>query len=328
MRIARLVLLLLATLFVACGDKKQDTKTPATEPGMDDALALLPGQPIMVGTVDARAFFGSKTFGSELAKLVEQYFPIGQEAGFQASRDVDRVTFASYSYQGVDASAVIVGKFDEAKIKEAAAKQTPMKGNSVIVASQYMGRDLYTISNIGFTILSSTHAIAGTEAGIRRVLERIKDKRVKRDIPQWMLQTVETPGAAAAIAADFATQPLPAELSRQVPVPFVQNMKAIRIVTTFKEPGLQLAASMTYPDANAANTASESVRQTANLSKWLALIGIKIQNVEVAVDKADVQLKLAVDDQSLRQLLASAPQWIGPPPQSPAPSSTGPTGGK
>ncbi len=329
MKIARAFLvLLLGTLLFACGDKKPDAKTPTTEPGMDDALALLPGQPIMVGTVDARAFFGSKTFGAELAKLVEQYFPIGQEAGFQASRDVDRVTFASYSYQGVDASAVIIGKFDEAKIKEAAAMQTPIKGNNVIVASKYMDRDLYTVSNVGFTILSSTHAIAGTEAGIRRVLERIKDKRVKRDIPQWMLQTVETPGAAAAVAGDFATQPLPQELSRQIPMPFVQNMKAIRIVATFKEPGLQLASSMTYPDAQAANTASESVRQAAGLSKWLALVGIEIQNVEVGVDKADVQLKLAVDDKSLRQVLASAPQWIGPPPQSPAPSANGSTGGK
>jgi len=339
MQTARALLVLLFVLLVGCGDKKNDAKTPSTEPGMDDALALLPGSPIGVGTVDARAFFGSKTFGSELAKLVETYLPIGQEAGFQASRDVDRVTFASYSYQGVDVSAVIIGKFDEAKIKEAAQKQIPTKGGGMIVFSQYMGRDLYTVSNIGFTILSSTHAIAGTESGIRRVIERIKDKRVKRDIPQWMLQTVETPGAAAAVAGDFATNPLPGELNRQIPLPFIQNMKAVRVVATFKEPGVQIAASMTYPDGQAASTASESVRQTAGLSKWLSLIGIKIQNVEVGVDKSDVQLKLAVDDQSLRQLLASVPQWIGPPPSggsttttggttNPAPAAPAPTGGK
>jgi hypothetical protein len=325
---SRRVLLLLLSAFLllfACGDKKDPAKSPSTEPGMDDALALLPGSPILVGTIDARAFFGSKSFGAELAKLVEMYLPIGQEAGFQASRDVDRVTFASYSYQGVDASAVIVGKFDEAKIKQVAQQQTRMRDGSVIVQSSYMGRDVYTVSNVGFTILSSTHAIAGTEAGIRRVLERIKDKRVRRDIPQWMLQTVETPGAAAAVAVDLGTQPLPAELARQIPVSFVQNMKALRLVATFKEPGLNLAASMTYPDAAAANTASDAVKQAASLSKLLAIFQIKIQNVEVTVDQADVQVKLAVDDSSLRQLLTSVPQWIGPPPQSSSSSSTSPT---
>ncbi len=84
---------------------------------MDDAFALLPGDAIAVGTVDGRAFFGSMTFGSELARLVEKYLPVGQEAGFQASRDVDRVTFASYAFQGVDAAAVerpnVVRRLDE-----------------------------------------------------------------------------------------------------------------------------------------------------------------------------------------------------------------------
>ena len=97
---------------------------------MDDALALLPGNAIAAGTVDARAFFGSQTFGADLAKLVEKYVPIGAEAGFQASRDVDRVTFASYSYQGIDVAAIVIGRFDSAKIKQVAASQTPTKGGA------------------------------------------------------------------------------------------------------------------------------------------------------------------------------------------------------
>ncbi|HVH43650.1 MAG TPA: hypothetical protein VM925_14945 [Labilithrix sp.] len=303
---------LLTVLLVACGgDKKDNVKAPSPDTGMDDAFALLPGSAIAVGTVDARAFFGSKSFGSELAKLVEKYLPIGQEADFQASRDVDRVTFASYSYQGIDAAAIIVGRFDEAKIKQVALQKTPTKSGGVLVASQYAGRDVYTINNVGFTILSSTKAIAGTESGIRRVLERIKDGRVKRDIAKWMIETAETPGAAAAVAGDFATQPIPAEAMRQVPVPFIKSMTALRVLLTFKEPGVQIAGSLTYPDEPSAATASEHVKQAAGMSKWLALIGIKIQNVEIKTEKQDVQVKLEVDDQSLRQLLASAPQWLG-----------------
>ena len=302
---------LFTLLLAACGGDKKEAKAPQVDSGMDDAIALLPGNAIALGTIDARAFFGSQTFGSELAKLVEKYMPIGQEADFQASRDVDRVTWASYSYQGIDAAAVIIGRFDEAKIKEAALKQTPTQGGGMLVASQYAGRDVYTVNNVGFTLLSNTKAIAGTESGIRRVLERIKDNRVKRDIAPWMIETIETPGAAAAAAGDFATQPIPAEALRQIPVPFVQSMKAMRLLVTFKEPGMQIAGSLTYPDENGATVATEHVKQVANMSKWLALFGIKVQNIDVKAEKQDVQVKLEVDDQSLRQLLAAAPQWIG-----------------
>ena len=308
-----LVALLCATAATAagCGGKdKTDVKSPAGEGSMDDALALLPGNAIAAGTIDGRAFFGSQTFGADLAKVVEKYIPIGPEAGFQASRDVDRVTFASYSYQGIDVAAIVIGRFDSAKIKLVASSQTPTKGGTPLVASQYSGHDVYTVSNVGFTLLSDTRAIVGTEQGIRRVLERIKDKRVKRDIAPWMISTIETPGAAMALAGDFATQPIPQELTKQVPMPFMNGLKAVRVVATFKD-GVQLAGSMTYPDAQAAETASQSVKQTVNLSKWLAVFGIKVQNVEIKVDKTDVQVSLGIDDQSLRQLLQQLPAILG-----------------
>jgi hypothetical protein len=306
------LLLASSTLFVgACGGDKKEAKTPAADTGMDDAFALLPGNAIAVGTVDARAFFGSQSFGSELTKIVEKYVPLGQEAGFQASRDVDRVTWASYSYQGIDAAAVVVGRFDEAKIKQAALQRTPTKSGGYLVASQYAGRDVYTVSNVGFTLLSKDRAIVGTESGIRRVLERIKDNRVKRDLPQWMIETAETQGAVAAVAGDFATQPMPAEALRQVPVPFVQQMKAVRVLLTFNPPGLQIAGSLTYADDRGAATASEQVKQLAGQARLLAFVGLKIQKIDIKPEKQDVQVRVEVDDQTLRGVLASAPQWLG-----------------
>lgn len=297
----------------ACGGK-DDAKNPSdakADVSLDDAISLLPSSPVAVGTVDARAYFGSATFGADLSKLVEQYLPIGAEAGFQASRDVDRVTFGSYSYSGLDVAAILIGKFDEAKIKVAAQKQTPTKGGGVIVASQYAGRDVYTVNNVGFTILTSTRAIAGTEAGIRRVLERIQDRRVKRDVPKWMLDTLETPGASAAVAVDLATQPIPPETMRQIPVAFLQNAKQIRALWQFKDSGVQLAGSLTYADAATAATATDQVKQSAGYLKYAALIGIKVQNVDVKNEKEDVQVKLSVDEQSLRTVLSMAPQFLG-----------------
>jgi len=304
-------LLLSSTLALSgCpGKDSTEVKSPTAEAGMDDALALLPGSAIAAGTIDARAFFGSATFGADLAKLVEKYVPIGAEAGFQASRDVDRVTFGSYSYQGIDVAAIVIGRFDSAKIKLVASAQTPTKGGGTLVASQYAGRDVYTVNNVGFTLLSDTRAVVGTEQGIRRVLERIKDKRVKRDIAPWMIATLETPGAALAAAGDFASQPIPAELTRQMAPQLVTNLKAVRVVATFKD-GVQLAGSITYADAAGAEASAAVLKQSMSYAKYLGVFGIKLQNVEIKADKSDVAVSLLVDDQSLRAILATVPQLL------------------
>jgi hypothetical protein len=312
MRARIFLLFLFVALFLGCGGKKDgDAKSANKEPSMDDALALLPGNAIAVGTVDARAFFGSKTFGAELAKVVEKYVPIGKEANFDAARDVDRVTWASYSYQGIDVAAIVIGRFDEAKIKQVAASQTPTKMGAPLVVSQYAGRDVYTVSNVGFTVLSKERVVVGTESGIRRVLERIKDKRVNRDILPWMIATLETPGASAAVAGDFASNPAPQEVLRQIPTPLAQKIKALRVLMNFKETGVEVAASGTYPDDASAQDAKKGVEQAANLAKWLALFGVTLKNVNIAVEKTDVQVKLEVDDQSLKTLFASLPQYLG-----------------
>ena len=103
--------------------------------------------------------------------------------------------------------------------------------------------------------------------------------------------------------------------------------KAVRALVTFKEPGVQISGSMTYPDEAQAKSAEGGVREAMNLSRWLALIGVKIQNPTVSVQKTDVQVTLAADDQSLRQLIAAAQQFVPPSggsaPARPAPS-TGP----
>jgi hypothetical protein len=289
---------------------KTEVKSPDAEPGMDDALALLPGNAIAVSTIDGRAFFGSQTFGADLAKLVEKYVPIGAEAGFLASRDVDRVTLGSYSYQGIDVAAVVVGRFDSAKIKQVAATQTPTKAGAPLVASQYAGRDVYTVSNVGFTLLSDTRAIVGTEQGIRRVLERIKDKRVKRDIAPWMITTLETPGSVLAVAGDFTTQPLPPEATRQLSPALVSGLKAVRVMAAFED-GVQLAGSVTYSDPQSAENARAAVKQASSYASLLAMFGLKLQNLDIKVDRNDVQVSVQVDDRSLRQLLVSVPQLLG-----------------
>src|SRR5207253_7108617 len=71
-----------------------------------------------------------------------------------------------------------------------------------ILVSSYGGRTLYTVNNAGLTILTARTAVAGTESGIRRAIDRIQDGRVARDQPKWMLDTLETPNAAFAVRSE------------------------------------------------------------------------------------------------------------------------------
>ena len=314
----RLVLLVFVSVLFAlgCGSSSKEgvtLKGPAdVGQSIDgDPLALLPGSPVVLAQGDAKTFFSSGVVGAQVTQMVEKLIPIGDEAGFKASRDVEKVYAGVYALQGADVAAVLVGHFDEEKIKKAADAHVQLKGGGSLVASQYAGRTVYTVSNVGFSLLSSKTALVGTETGIRRALDRIRDGRVKRDAPPWMIQTLETPGATAAAAADFSSQQLPAQLLQQLPLPWLKDMKAARVLASFKENGTQIAGSITYGDATQAGTAAGQLRQAQSLTALLSLIGLRIQNMDIQTDQSDVKFSALVDDQSLRVLVANLPRWLG-----------------
>ena len=314
--------LVVSALAVGCGGSK-DSVTARSANGLTDAdidadpIALLPGSAIAVANVDTKAFFTSQTFGSDVSKLAEKYFPIGEEAGFVPSRDVDRVVAATYSTQGLDVAAVIKGRFDEKKIADAADKHTPMKSGGALVASQYAGRTIYTLNNAGFTVMTPNTVIAGTEAGIHRALDRIKDGKKDRAITSWMIDTIETKGAAFGAAGDFASQPVSSVAIGSLNIPWLKGAKAVRLVGQFKDGGTQVAGSLTYDTEDDANAGASGMKQVANLTNIASLVGIvpKLEDLDIHVEKTSVQYKFSVNDQGLRQLAQAIPSLV-PPPQS------------
>ncbi len=296
---------------VACGGDPQ-VNAPTAQVDLDaDPTALLPSAAIAYARLDARAFFASQSFGPDLAKAAEKGSPLGDEAGFLASRDLDVVHLGVYSTQGADVAAVLTGRFDVAKIKKLAETHAPTQGGAALVTSQYAGRDIYTISNVGFTVLTAKTAVAGTETGIRRVLDRIKDGRVKRDVPPWVETTLTTPGAVLSIAADMQAQPGASESLRQLPVPWVVGVQKARILMDFNAPGSNVGATLTYAEEAQANNASQALNNTASTARLLAFIGLQFREFKANAEKTDVQVKISVDDQSLRTLAQSLPQWLG-----------------
>jgi hypothetical protein len=306
------------SLVIACGGSKDSVgvahgANDVTEAQIDaDPMALLPSSPVIVASVDARAFFASGGVGAQVGQMAEKLMPIGEEAGFSASRDVDKVIAATYSMQGADVAAAISGRFDVAKIEKAAQSHTPTKSGGLLVSSEYAGRTLYTVNNVGFTILTPKTALAGTETGIRRALDRIRDGRVKRDFAPWMITTLETPGAELAVAADFVTQPIASASLGMLPLPWLQGMRMARIVGDFKPPGMTIAGTLTYADEAQAAAAVDGIKQAGSLANVIALTGLtpQIKDLDVKAAASDVQYKFAVDDQSLRGLFAALPSWI------------------
>jgi hypothetical protein len=304
---------------LACGGGGGDAQPTQTARDVSagqvdaDPMALLPAGAIGVFNVDARAFYGSASLGSQLSQVTERVLPIGEEAGFVASRDLDRVLLGSYSLQGLDLIGVLKGRFDDKKIAAAAQNRTPTKGGQLIVASTYAGRVLYTVNNAGFTVLSPATVLVGTETGMRRALDRMRDGAVKRDTPAWMISTLETPNAAFAVAADFVTQPLAAVSVGALPLAWLKNLQMVRVIGNFHEPGMNIAGSLTYPDPSQAEAASGGLGKAFSMVNVLAATGVlpTLRNVQVGPKDADVQCAFVVDDQALRTFLSQLPAVLG-----------------
>jgi hypothetical protein len=276
-----------------------------------DPLALLPGSAMVVATVDARAFYTSDTVGAQLAAVSEQLMPIGDEAGFKASRDVDRVVLGTYASEGLDLAAVVSGRFDEAKIKQAAESHTQTRAGGLISASQYAGRNVYTVSDVGFTILTPKTALAGTQTGIRRALDRIRDGSPKREVSAWVQETIDTPNAAATVSADFS-QPITSAAIGSFSLSWAKGLNRIRAVADFKPPGNHVAGTITYVDAASASAGAAGLEQAASMANLVALTGLTPRLGDLAIKTVDtnVQCSFSLDDQSLRNLAALLPKYV------------------
>ena len=310
--------LLLVSVLAACGGGSKETVSPKTGEGPQaidaDPVALLPSSATIIARVDAKQMFTTGSVGGQLGQLSERLMPIGDEAGFKASRDLETIYAATYSTSGADVVAVLVGTFDAEKIRAVADSHTPTKGGGVLVASYYLERRLYTLNNVGFCVISPRTVLAGSETMIRRAIERLKDGVAVRNQPPWMTQTIDpasNQGAAFAFAADFANQPIAAASVGMVPLAWVKGLKAARLVGNFKDPGLNIAATLTYPDPNAAKDNADQVKKTASMASLLALVGApQLKNLDIKTQEADVQITFGVDDAVLRTFLGSVQQYV------------------
>jgi len=282
-----------------------------------DPIALLPANAVGVFTLDARALVASP-FGGRLVSIAKARSPLPESSGFDPARDLERVYGGLYSMQGVDSVGVAVGHFKPDQIEQAASAQIAATGASAsqvpITRSEYAGRVLYTSRGMGFSVLTEQSLLIGDETGIRRALDRIQEGRVRRQLPKWMVSTLETKGAPLAFGADFTSQPLPAAAREQLA--FVDGLRTVALLGNFADPGLNLAGTLTYAEPDAARRGADNLQQLyGQLSTYgplMALLGIPqpVRSLSAQADEKEVRFVAGVDGAAVAVLLEKAESYL------------------
>jgi len=334
--VARLTAALLLALvaLTGCAKKQEVVAQTAADKELtareidDDPLALLPGGAIGLFYVDTQKLFASE-FGQKVLAMARARSPLPESAGFDPARDLQSAYIGSYSMQGVDVAAVLTGAFDREKIEKAAESTEQTALGAPVVKSTYAGRTLYTARNVGFVVLTPRTVLAGTETGIRRALDRIKEGRAKRQLPEWMSKLLTTPNASIAGGVDLRSQPVSDAARAQLP--FLNDLETARILGNFEPPGLNFAGTLTYTDEAAAARGAEAVRQlheTLQSYRFLmAIIGIAqpVQKLEAEAQGKDTRFVVGLEGQAIVRLLDKAEQFLGLPSSSePVPATLHP----
>ncbi len=281
---------------VACGGK--GAAGPGKTADLDgDPLALLPGSAVFAGNLDTRALYQS-TLGPRLAAIGDKLLPLGEDAGFRASRDVNRVVFGGYANTGGEVAVIVRGRFDQAKLETA----THGKDGAPIVRGTYAGRTTFTIGAASYAVLTGQTVVVGSVDGVRRVLERIQagtsvanpcrpgsPMRSTRRARRWRS------------SATSRRSPSRRSPSGSLRLPWLQGLRSASGIGNFGPPGMNFASTLTYGVQQQAEASAEGVR---SLDGWLKVLGpllggIRLQNLEISTDRNDMRCKFALDDEAI-----------------------------
>ncbi|MDI3282028.1 hypothetical protein [Polyangium sp. 15x6] len=270
-----------------------------------DPVALLPTNPVMLGYLDAAAMFQS-SLGPDVGSIITAVLPLGPESNFVASRDVTRLYGGIYAMQGADFCAVVQGNFDVASIHRAAEARTKVSSGLPLVRSRYADMDLYTAGNVGFVLLTPHTALTGNETGMRRALDRLRTTEIKRDVPPWMIELLNTPNAAFALAGDISGQGTVEAATQKMP--FLTGLQKVRTIGNFQPPGMNLAGSLTYADTASAAAGTTNLADLQKLTGFMGLLSSlglmgPMPQMQVAQRENDVAFTMPVDTSFARFLL-------------------------
>jgi hypothetical protein len=242
---------------------------------------------------------------------VSAAIPLPESAGLIPARDIDRVVVASYPASSPEVAVILSGRFEPAKIQGT----TQTRSGTPIVSGTFAGFTTETVGQATLAVLTPKTVVAGTLSGVQAVLDRVRQGQLTRAVPQPVLDTLQTPGAQAALYADFSSQPVAIGSIGMVNLGWLRGLKLVRALADFNPPGLNVAATTTFADPAGAGAAVSGINALNSMLTVLspAIGGARIQNLQVQAVGSDVTSKFAVDGASLTTLLAMLTRFIPAP---------------
>ncbi len=279
----------------------------------EDPWQLLPPGAVMWLRMDMKQAFQAQ-FGAQIEKILVDLLPFAQGSGIEPRKDMDVVVGALYATVGSDVVAISQGRFDPQAIESAVTQKSESVGGLPIQVVTFAGAKMYVAGQAAMAVLTEKSLVFGTQLGVRRVLERVEEGRLKRTLPAWYEALLEQGAADFQWGIDLDSQPVPAAFRTQLE--FLNQLRAARLLGNFRPPGLNLAGTLTYetpPSAEAAAT------EMLGLEKSLGQYDIILAALRVpkpirslraqAIDK-DTQLAVELDGLAIAAFMDNIGQFM------------------
>jgi hypothetical protein len=271
-------------------------------------MALLPSGGFAYARVDFANVRHDKALTDEVDALAPGFLP-SAAAEFVPSRDLNAAVCTAYSATGLDGLCVFSGAFKPEKIEAAlAAYPWAQLGDKVVVKTVYQGKTLFTLANVGFTVLSAKTALVGGESAIRRALDRIADHKVARAIEPWALETLETKDADAALALNADTE-VGRAMRERMPH-WVRDFRAARAIANVRADKVNVAVTLSFANSEQAERAEKALSAGAKLYALGTLFGQvpSLNDFDVKTVGSDTQARATFLTGDLTQSLRKLPR--------------------
>lgn len=303
--------------FVGCGPRREviiEVKAkPASSKAIDaDPWALLPPGAVLWSHVSASSLFAS-SFGEEAGVFLTDHLPLSRGLGFDPRKSIEQLHTAVYATAGTDFVCVARGRFDPRDIELEFAEAPTAPHGGAIVMSRFAGFDVYVSAGVALVPLTTQTLLFGTEIGLRRVLERIEMNRLVRTLPDWYEDMLEQP-AEFSLGIDLDAQAVPATVRSRVS--FLEGLRAGRLLGNFRDPGMNLAGTLSYDRAESATQAAETMEAlVGRMEKYAILFEVlKIQQplrrFETRAQGRDTQVVLEVEGRAIGMALVRGDEVV------------------
>lgn len=303
----------LALTLLSCGCTKRQEEirvatalpSPTAAEIDQDPFRLLPPGAVAFLRFDEQVW--AAEFGDDLARTMMQYLPFSQGAGLSPQTDIQLVVGAVYATVQNDVVFVGQGQFDRARVKAAVQAEPQTQLGRAIRAVEFAGQTMYVTDQAALAILTPKTAIFGTQLGVRRVLEVVEERRMKRQLPEWFEALLKQKGAQLQIGVDLDAEAVPAVLRTRLE--FLNHLRAARLVGNYQGGGLNLAGSLTFDTPQAAKEAELQIDSAEDeLDKYRMVMNAlampsPFRQIEAQAVGKDAQFAVEVEGDAISFLL-------------------------